>query len=427
MGHAGIPWYRLVIDQEAALLCHAALAVQTLPSRIYELNVDSILYDGPAYEPEGWRCELTEKHRLVGKRNVHPRKEPEPMLAADWVDVSEADALAHVLWGKSTYIEAHAGTGKSHFLRQCAQGLREQGKTVQMCALTHVATANLRDPKAQTLARLTHSYGRGTCRIDCFVVDEFSQIDAMLWCHLASILHQSRAQLVIAGDWAQLPPVSDRLLNVACPSMRGRVFLTEKCGYRLRLETCRRSDARLFSFYTALALSEEPVTVWVIRAKEAFPPMPGNSPINLVTCHKKRVALNAELQEFYKKPDAIWVTAPPSNAKHNETQDMWLWRGQELICAVIHKGLRRQWTYTIVELNPQYAVLEAPDGTRTDRLSHTKVASMFRLSFARTFHAAQGLEWPRVRLWDTESIFFTKQHLVVGLSRCLDSSNLDIM
>ena len=106
---------------------------------------------------------------------------------------------------------------------------------------------------------------------------------------------------------------------------------------------------------------------------------------------------------------------------------MWLWRGQELIRSVIHKGLRRQWTYTIIELTPQTAVLEAPDGTRTDRLSLSKVASMFRLSFARTFHAAQGLEWPRVRLWDTESLFFTKQHLVVGLSRCLDSSNLDIM
>jgi hypothetical protein len=80
-----------------------------------------------------------------------------------------------------------------------------------------------------------------------------------------------------------------------------------------------------------------------------------------------------------------------------------------------------------VELNGQTAVLEAPDGTRTEALAHKRVATMFRLSFARTFHAAQGMEWPRVRLWDCDSMFLTKQHLVVGLSRCLDSSCLDIM
>ena len=104
-----------------------------------------------------------------------------------------------------------------------------------------------------------------------------------------------------------------------------------------------------------------------------------------------------------------------------------MWRGKEWVCSEIHKGLRGQWTYTIVDLNPQYAVLEAPDGTRTERLSHAKVASMFRLSFARTFHAAQGLEWPLVRLCDAESLSFTKQPLVVGLRRLLDSANLYIM
>jgi hypothetical protein len=98
----------------------------------------------------------------------------------------------------------------------------------------------------------------------------------------------------------------------------------------------------------------------------------------------KRVALNAELQEIYKKEDAIWVEPGPSNAKHNVPQNMWLWLGQELICSVTGNGLRRQWTYKIVDLNPHTAVLEAPDGRRIERLPLRKVAVMFRLSFART-------------------------------------------
>ena len=73
-------------------------------------------------------------------------------------------------------------------------------------------------------------------------------------------------------------------------------------------------------------------------------------------------------QALYKPANAIWVPAPPSTARHNEPQSMWLWEGQELICAVIHRGMRRQWTYTIVDLNPQNAVLVDPNGVHTDRL-----------------------------------------------------------
>ena len=181
------------------------------------------------------------------------------------------------------------------------------------------------------------------------------------------------------------------------------------------------------SYWLRFEASAEDVAVWVQRAKATFPPIEGPSPINLVSSHERRKRLNAELQEIYKQPGAIWVPEVPSNAKHNEPQAMWLWEGQELICAVIHAGLRRQCTYKIVELSDKDAVLAAPDGTLTARFTHSKVASLFRLSFARTYHAAQGLEWPRVRLWDTESIFFTKQHLIVGLSRCLDSRKLDVM
>jgi hypothetical protein len=99
----------------------------------------------------------TEGKRIAGVRRVHPRNEPEPQFPADWVDLDEEAAFAHVLAGNSLYIEAHAGAGKRHFLRKRATALRGQGKTVQMCALTHVATANLRDKGAMTLARLTHS------------------------------------------------------------------------------------------------------------------------------------------------------------------------------------------------------------------------------------------------------------------------------
>ena len=102
-------------------------------------------------------------------------------------------------------------------------------------------------------------------------------IDAMLWCHLASILHHSGAKLIVSCD---------QLLNVQCPSMWGKAFLREKCGHRLRLEACRRSDPRLFRFYTTLAnspvTSYEDLQVWARCAREQFPPIDGPPPTNLV-------------------------------------------------------------------------------------------------------------------------------------------------
>jgi hypothetical protein len=311
-------------------------------------------------------------------------------------------------------------------MRRCPPITR---KIVQMCALTHVATANLGDPTAQTLARLTHSYGRGSRKIDAFIIDEFSQIDAVLWCHLAGILHHSGAALIIAGDWAQLGPVCDYIGGKACPSMQGRAFLREKCSHFLRLTTCRRSDARLFDFYTMVADSSNTNLVyWVDQARTMFPRLPGHSPVNLVCSHRRRVSLNHALQEYYRpREGCIWVDPGQSKATHCHPQPMWLWVGQDLICSTIRKGLRRQWTYKIVELSDRDAVLEAPDGTRTERIAHQMVAQAFRLSFARTYHSSQGCEWPRVRLWDFDSTFLTKSHIVVGLSRCLNSAALDIM
>ena len=132
-------------------------------------------------------------------------------------------------------------------------------------------------------------------------------------------------------------------------------------------------------------------------------------------CHKKRVALNAKLQGIYKEPGAIWVEPGPSNAKHNVPQKVWLWLDQDLICSVTGGGLRSQWTYKVVDLNPHTAVLEAPDGRRIERLPLKKVAVM--LNFARTYHAAQGLEFDRVRLWGWSAPMFSLSHLLVGISR----------
>jgi hypothetical protein len=184
----------MVVDLESALLARLARRIK---GQIFEFNTDSILYLGkPLSEIDGVRCLVTSDRRLKGQRKLPTRVNPPPQPTRPWRELSsEEEAAAHVLAGGSLCIEALAGCGKSTLLRRMASELRAQGKRVMMTAVTHVATANLEDPEAQTLSRLTYSYGAGVkTRPDVLTLDEFSLPDGYLWAHLATLCFHARCQ-----------------------------------------------------------------------------------------------------------------------------------------------------------------------------------------------------------------------------------------
>jgi hypothetical protein len=253
-------------------------------------------------------------------------------------------------------------------------------------------------------------------------------VDTYVYTFLATILHHAKCQCIFAGDWAQLPPVCNVYLGKRTLSMRDRAWLKERCGFsRLTLTECRRSDSRLFSFYAAMVHAPDvPLHEYVMAAKRAFPHIPGPSPINLVHCHRRRLSLNAELQEIYKPPHAILTNPEHSTARKNKPQSTWLWVGHTLICATRKNGFRNQWTYVIERLTETEAWLRTEGGTDVVHVTPlSRVAEMFRPPFARTYHSSQGLGFDRVRLWDTEAQHYSLAHLVTGMSRCRNSSALD--
>ena len=420
--------YRKIIDEESALLTRLMRSLKI--KKVLQLNTDSILYEGelPALD-DNIRMEKTTEHRLKGSYKLPVRDDPPPQLSEPWRVLTETEAEAHVLAGGSLLIEALAGCGKSTFLRKVTTKLREMGKKVQMTALTHVAVANLEDDSAMTVSRWLYTYGHGIKNnIDVLVLDELSFVCPFLYTHLATILNHSKCQCIWAGDFFQLPPVGNVYLGDFIGSMKDRTFLKERCGgTRLLLTEGRRNDARLFDFYAGLTRADISLDMAVIRAKQAFPAIPGDSPINLVSSHKRRVALNYHLQEIFKPVNAIFVKPSREGcARKNVPQDMWLWPGLKVICAVRCNKLKNQWSYEIVELSQTHAKLRAVGRNTTIEIKPlSKVADWFRLPWARTYHSAQSLGFDRVRLWDTESTYFTMPHLITGMSRCTNSAALD--
>ena len=99
----------------------------------------------------------------------------------------------------------------------------------------------------------------------------------------------------------------------------------------------------------------------------------------------------------------------------NEPQSMFLWPGLELYGCVQseRKGIKNQILYTTEEIGNEGVVLQGGI-----QLSFEEARSWLRLSFAQTYSSSQGTEFSEtLRLHDTNSNFFTKRHLFVGLSR----------
>jgi len=164
-----------------------------------------------------------------------------------------------VTHGRSVFFSGAAGTGKSHLLRAIVAGLRAQDKaSVYVCGATGVAACNVGGTTLHSFSGF--GQGKGSSRemasaaqrsryaaqrwrkCKTLVIDEISMIDARTFTavHLAG-QHIRKAhedtlcgglQLVLCGDFFQLPPVAASGSAAARHEGEGR-FCFESPAWRL--------------------------------------------------------------------------------------------------------------------------------------------------------------------------------------------------
>ena len=98
----------------------------------------------------------------------------------------------------------------------------------------------------------------------------------------------------------------------------------------------------------------------------------------------------------------------------------WHWPGKQLRQS---SRIGCCWTYEVVLASSDKVIVKDERGEYPFALED--VSEYFRLSFARTYYAAQGLTFERVRLWDVDHQYFTRSHLITGLSRCTSAAAVD--
>jgi hypothetical protein len=273
-------------------------------------------------------------------------------------------------------------------------------------------------------------HGAATC--DYVWLDEVSQVDVCLLRQIGKLAF-TPMRFLLSGDFNQFPPINNCWKGTPVPEdalERSALLHTLAGGNRCALTQCRRRDRRLFDYYSSLipggSRFELPLRDCVAQARALFVHH-GPARWNLVISHRKRVQINRELNQAWAPLDAVCLEVSGKPARGNGAQTMLLWPGIQLFgCVAVEKrGIRNGCMYTVetIVAAAETLTLQGLDG----ELGFDQAKTCMRLSFAQTYASCQGTEFDgSLRLWDCSHQFFTKRHLLVGLSRAKQDAQVSL-
>ena len=357
-----------------------------------------------------------------------------------WDRVSEDEGRKRVLENhRSLLIEGSPGTGKSTYCKGLCDELEKQGETVARLSKCHAACARM-GTGALTLDYFVRKHIlRGTCKFTWLWIDEVYQMQACL-AHQINKL-QGRCRFLLSGDGNQFGALFDYHCGQAIDehALEKSRFLHELAGgTRVRLNECRRSDKRLFDFYSSLlaggARFAKSLNDCVTDATQEFPYRGGHYAQHLCISHKRRVALNAQCNRWHKNEHerstgevCEWVAVAAEKGQLCAAQGFWLYAGLKLVgCTSTAGAIKNQCRYDLTRWSDDHVWVVGPDGEA--QLTWFQMKKWTRLAYAQTYASCQGGEFDELCMHDVRNRrHFTKTTLYVGLSRCKNADRCAVV
>ena len=318
---------------------------------------------------------------------------------------------------KSFHIDGRAGCGKTTLIKMLQKEMDARGMTYKALAPTNKACRLINGETMHRFSAMaTGSYIRET-KIKYIFIDEVSMMPEMFY-KFFIVFKRMRPDIkfIIAGDFAQLLPVKDRIED--CDYKNSMALHELSDGNRLELIKCRRSDATLFNMLL-------PENIGKIK-KSDFKNQMTNLHISFT--NKTRLAVNkAEMEKTIKRKKCKALELKGLSYDPN-SQDVKLCAGMPVIARKNNKDLNifNNETFTIKEIRKTEGFIIVADEGRNQEVPIPEFTKMFNVAYCITCHKAQGATFDEAyTIHEFEQ--FDERLRYVALSRATDINLINII
>lgn len=381
---------------------------------------------------------------------------------------SQKRAFDSYLEGAHMYVYGYPGTGKSFLIKEIVQHARDNGKRVVVTAPTGKAARNIDGVTLHRAFRLpigilppgpSSSLPKEIRNADLIIVDEVSMVRVDLMSRIFDTVANTSAQLIVVGDFYQLPPVLVDKEEKAFVAMYGEsLFAFQAAGWQnlkpvgLVEQVRQGSDAEFANILHRLRTGDAAALDLLPVSKKA-----NKSAVTLCPTNRQSDTINkielAKLKNHRtyhsivtgcvgkddKFTEDVLDLAPGAHVLmvNNDADGRWVNGSEGIItqcndnsveidiCGNVHecKGV----TATVYELE----LIERKDasGKRIKDINQKEVGSFtqipLRLGWAITIHKSQGMTFDEVNI-DPRGCFAHGQ-LYVALSRCSSMKGLHLL
>ena len=173
---------------------------------------------GSASEDKVFRYSEENVRMLQGTYSEPARSADAPTSRGEWRQLSKEGAEQHLLSGGSLLCQGPPGCGKTFFVRNLVQQLREKGTSVDIISKTHAAVQNFGENAVTADHWVRRHIRNGSPSCTALVIDEITQIEIQLWNDLAKCLLKG-IQIILSGDFKQFQAICEHWC--ACPVKEG--------------------------------------------------------------------------------------------------------------------------------------------------------------------------------------------------------------
>ena len=436
------PIYNQILEQEAIEVHKLIKVLESKGGCVLDVSTDCISCvfktDASPFELDGeylkgYYDDKEKKHYKYRKEDKEGRLQVERMKSVvrteqfrlerkDFNIIPDTDDFKYLVdtilsSKKSIHIDGRAGCGKTTLIKMIQKEMDDKEIPYKALAPTNKACRLIDGDTMHRFAMMaTSSYIRET-KIKYIFIDEVSMMPEMFY-KFFIVLKRMRPDIkfIIAGDFAQLLPVKDRVENC---DYKNSLALFELCdGNRLELLKCRRSDATLFN----MLLPENIGKITKSDFKNE------SSSRNISFTNKTRIEVNHKEMDKMIKQKKVKPLELKKLAYDPNSQDVKLCAGMPIISRKNNKELNiyNNEMYTIKAIKKTEEVIIVVDDDKEQEVPIKEFVKMFNVAFCITCHKSQGATFDEPYTIH-EFEMFDNRLKYVALSRATDINLINII